>query len=133
MERRPRSVMAGAGYDLGRTGADETVNDGKGFCFVDHVGNVCPSGFLPLVAGNVRDTPLAEVYRASPLFLALRDPSRLQGKCGACGFKEVCGGSRGRAYALTGDELAADPSCAYQPPGWPEALEPAAAPALAVR
>jgi len=130
---RPGSVMAGAGYDLGRMGVDETVNDGKGFCFVDHVGNVCPSGFLPLVAGNVRETPLAQVYRHSTLFRALRDPSLLQGKCGICGFKEACGGSRGRAYALSGDYLAADPSCVYQPAGWGAAVESGARGALAVR
>lgn len=92
------------------------VNDGKGFCFVDHLGNVCPSGFLQLPAGNVRERPLSRIYRESPLFRALRDPSQLKGKCGRCEFRTVCGGSRARAYALTGDPLAADPTCAYEPP-----------------
>jgi AdoMet-dependent heme synthase len=97
------------------------VNDGKGFVFVSHTGDVFPSGFLPLRAGNVRDTPVAELYRRSRLFRALRDPSRLEGKCGRCPFRSLCGGSRARAYATTGNFLAEDPACAYQPPrpwGW---------------
>ncbi len=102
--RRPSDPSAGAG-----------VNDGKGFCFVDHLGNVCPSGFLQIPAGNVRERPLAEIYRETPLFRALRDPDRLGGKCGRCEFREICGGSRARAYALTGDYLAEDPTCAYEP------------------
>ena len=92
------------------------VNDGKGFVFVSHTGDVYPSGFLPLVAGNVRETPLAEIYRYAPLFRALRDERRLEGKCGICPFRSLCGGSRARAYATTGDFLAADPACAYEPP-----------------
>jgi radical SAM protein with 4Fe4S-binding SPASM domain len=60
--------------------------------------------------------PLHQIYQESPLFVALRDPARLQGKCGACEFRELCGGSRARAFALTGDPLASDPSCAYEPP-----------------
>lgn len=87
------------------------VNAGKGFCFVDHTGEVYPSGFLPLAAGNVRTHRLAELYRHAELFKDLRDPSRLKGACGACEYRDVCGGSRSRAYALTGDYLAADPCC----------------------
>ena len=108
--------------------ATRRVNDGKGFLFVSHVGNVYPSGFLPIHAGNVRQTPLAEIYRDAPIFKALRDTSRLEGKCGACEYKEICGGSRARAYALTGDPLAQEPCCIYQPRNWtPRAAdEPAA-------
>jgi radical SAM protein with 4Fe4S-binding SPASM domain len=91
------------------------VNAGKGFCFVDHVGEIFPSGFLPLSAGNVRRDDLAEVYRTGDLFLALRDPSRLKGRCGICEYRDVCGGSRSRAYALTGDPFEEDAGCAYQP------------------
>ncbi len=98
--------------------ATRRVNDGKGFMFISHVGNVYPSGFLPLHAGNIRETPLAEIYRNAPIFKALRDTSRLEGKCGACEFKEICGGSRARAYALTGDPLAAEPCCIDQPRKW---------------
>jgi len=91
------------------------VRDGNGIVFVSHIGQVFPSGFLPLSAGNVRKTPLPRIYRESPLFQALRDPDRLQGKCGACAFRIICGGSRARAYAATGDPLDSDPLCPYQP------------------
>jgi radical SAM protein len=91
------------------------VNAGKGFCFVDHVGNVYPSGFLPLAAGNVRRTPVSAIYREAPLFRELRTPGLLKGRCGRCEFRELCGGSRSRAYALTGDYLAEDPACLYDP------------------
>ncbi|MGD0091717.1 MAG: TIGR04053 family radical SAM/SPASM domain-containing protein [Planctomycetota bacterium] len=91
------------------------VNDGKGFVFVSHVGDICPSGFLPYIAGNVRRDELIEVYRNSPIFRELRDSSLLKGKCGRCEFKDLCGGSRARAYAMTGDHLAEEPFCVYQP------------------
>jgi radical SAM protein len=91
------------------------VTDGKGFVFISHQGDVHPSGFLPLRAGNVRDDRLADLYRTSPLFRDLRDPWKLEGKCGACEFKQVCGGSRARAWAATGNHLAEDPACVYQP------------------
>lgn len=92
------------------------VNDGKGMCFVSHLGDVCPSGFLQMPAGNLRQRPLAELYREHPLFLGLRDPSRLRGKCGRCPYRDLCGGSRARAWAMSGDPLGADPTCAYEPP-----------------
>jgi radical SAM protein len=98
--------------------ATRRVNDGKGFVFVSHKGDVYPSGFLPLHAGNVRDTPLQEIYQNAPVFKDLRDTSKLQGKCGACEFKEICGGSRARAYAMTGNALAAELCCIYQPKNW---------------
>ncbi len=91
------------------------INDGKGFVFISHIGDIYPSGFLPLRAGNVRRDSLGEVYRNSPLFRALRDPDRLEGKCGRCEFRHLCGGSRSRAYALTGNYLASDPRCVYEP------------------
>jgi len=98
--------------------ATRRVNDGKGFLFVSHVGNVYPSGFLPIHAGNVKETPLQQIYQTAPIFKSLRDTGQLEGKCGACEFKEICGGSRARAYALTGDPLAAEPCCIYQPRNW---------------
>jgi radical SAM protein with 4Fe4S-binding SPASM domain len=98
--------------------ATRRVNDGKGFMFISHTGNVYPSGFLPIHAGNIRETPLADIYRNAPIFKALRDTGRLEGKCGACEYKEICGGSRARAYALTGDPLAEEPCCTYQPRKW---------------
>jgi radical SAM protein with 4Fe4S-binding SPASM domain len=91
------------------------VNDGKGFVFVSHTGDVQPSGFLPLTTANVREERLADVYRHSRLFRVLRDEDRLEGKCGICPFRSVCGGSRARAYAMTANFLAEDPACAYQP------------------
>lgn len=91
------------------------VNDGKGVVFIDHHGEVQPSGFLAASCGNVLQAPLADIYRRHPLFVALRDPDRLGGKCGRCEYRSLCGGSRSRAFALTGDALAADPTCAYQP------------------
>ena len=107
--------------------ATRRVNDGKGFLFVSHLGNVYPSGFLPIHAGNVRQTPLQEIYQNAPIFKALRDTTRLEGKCGACEYKEICGGSRARAYALTGDPLAQEPCCIYQPKNWDPVRESQAA------
>lgn len=101
------------GDGIGR--APRGLNDGKGFVFISHRGEVFPSGFLPLAAGNIRTAPLAEIYRNAPLFKQLRDTSNLKGKCGRCEFREICGGSRSRAYAVTGDAFEADPSCVYQP------------------
>jgi radical SAM protein with 4Fe4S-binding SPASM domain len=94
------------------------VNDGDGFVFVSHRGEIYPSGFLPRSAGNVRTDDLVGVYRNHELFRALRDRDRLKGKCGSCEFRAVCGGSRARAYAMTGDPLESDPLCAYRPPAW---------------
>ncbi len=95
--------------------APKGINDGKGFVFVSHLGEVFPSGFLPISAGNVRKHSLGDLYRNSPLFVALRDTSKLEGKCGVCEFREVCGGSRARAYALTGNPFAEEPCCVYVP------------------
>ncbi|MBZ5574254.1 MAG: TIGR04053 family radical SAM/SPASM domain-containing protein, partial [Acidobacteriia bacterium] len=91
------------------------INDGKGFVFISHLGEVFPSGFLPVSAGNIRKQSLTEIYRLSPLFVSLRDSKNLKGKCGICEFREVCGGSRARAYALTGDVFAEEPCCVWQP------------------
>jgi radical SAM protein len=98
--------------------APRGLNDGKGFVFISHTGEVFPSGFLPLAAGNIRRQELAVIYRDSPLFEGLRDTSNLEGKCGACEFKEICGGSRSRAYALTGNPHAEEPCCSYIPKGY---------------
>jgi radical SAM protein with 4Fe4S-binding SPASM domain len=92
------------------------VNDGRGMVFVSHAGDVQPSPALPLSTSTVREEPLADAYRRSRLFRALRDATRLEGKCGRCRFRAVCGGSRARAFALTGNFLASDPACAYRPP-----------------
>jgi radical SAM protein len=109
----PGAAAAAPRDRLGRAG--RAVTDGNGFVFIDHVGNICPSGFMPLPAGNVRADDLVAVYRHDPLFVSLRDFSRLGGRCGRCEYRERCGGSRARAWSLAGDPLAEDPGCAWQP------------------
>jgi len=94
------------------------VTDGNGFVFVSATGDVAPSGFLPVYAGNIREKPLLEIYRNSPLFQELRNKDLLKGKCGVCEYRYVCGGSRARAWAETGDYLGSEPRCAYVPPAW---------------
>jgi radical SAM protein len=98
--------------------APRGLNDGKGFVFISHTGEVFPSGFLPMPAGNIRQQELSGLYRESALFRSLRDTSNLEGKCGQCEFKEICGGSRARAYALTGNPNAEEPCCSYIPKGY---------------
>ncbi|HLV65118.1 MAG TPA: TIGR04053 family radical SAM/SPASM domain-containing protein [Polyangiaceae bacterium] len=107
--RQPTAIFGVPGRER------ERINDGRGFLFVSHRGDLYPSGFLPVACGNVRrDDPL-EVYRTHPTFRALRDADGLHGKCGECEYRRICGGSRARSFALTGDLLASDPLCVYQP------------------
>jgi radical SAM protein len=95
------------------------VRDGNGIMFVSSNGTVFPSGFLPLAVGNVRtDDPVA-LYRSHPVFTGLRDVNQFKGRCGRCEYVEICGGSRARAYAWTGDVLESDPLCPYVPSGVP--------------
>jgi len=112
---QPLAPILGTSTVDGIGRAPRGISDGKGFVFISHLGEVFPSGFLPVSAGNVRKQPLAEIYRHSPLFVALRDSKNLKGKCGICEFREICGGSRARAYALTGDVFAEEPRCIWQP------------------
>ncbi|HET9093903.1 MAG TPA: TIGR04053 family radical SAM/SPASM domain-containing protein [Solirubrobacteraceae bacterium] len=113
--RTGTTMGAGFRYADGLDRPVRGVNDGRGFMFISHLGDVMPSGFLPLSAGNVRRQSPVDIYRHSDLFRRLRDTEALTGKCGRCEFREVCGGSRARAHALTGDPLASDPSCPYEP------------------
>lgn len=106
---RPASLRAGIRLPK------RAVNAGDGFMFVDHIGDICPSGFLPVTRGNVRVSDLATVYREDPFFKGLRDHSLLEGRCGVCEYREPCGGSRARAWAVTGNEHAEDASCAFVP------------------
>lgn len=99
------------------------VSSARGFVFVSHTGEVHPSGFLPVSAGNVKHGSLPDIYRTSGLFVSLRDPARLRGKCAHCEFSQVCGGSRSRAHAVTGDMFAEDPYCAYRPGTFPHQAE----------
>lgn len=91
------------------------TRDGKGILFISHTGEIQPSGFLPLTAGNVRTDKVGEIYKKHPLFLQLRDDNALKGKCGRCGYRTICGGSRARAFAVHGDYLAEDNLCCYNP------------------
>lgn len=94
----------------------DSVRDGaRDFLFVSHAGNVMPSEFVPLSAGNLRYRSLGAIFRGSDLFVALRDPDNLKGKCGDCEYRYICGGSRARAWAMTGDILGSDPLCSYEP------------------
>lgn len=95
--------------------APKGVNDGNGFAFVSHIGDVMPSGLLPIVGGNVREKPLAEIYREAKVFKDLRQPDNYKGKCGVCEYRNVCGGSRSRTYAITGDYMESEPFCVYIP------------------
>ncbi len=125
LQRRAELKRTGSGGDLkpafggltpdGVGRAPKGLNDGKGFVFISHQGDVFPSGFLPLKAGNIRQQSLTEIYRHAPLFRSLRRTESLKGKCGVCEFREVCGGSRARAYALTGDPFAEEPCCVWEP------------------
>lgn len=102
------------------------VNEGRGFLFVSHRGHVYPSGFLPIGCGNVRDRDAIDIYRNHPTFRMLRDSDALGGKCGVCEYRKVCGGARARAYAMSGDMMAADQLCSYVPPNYhgdPEIFE----------
>jgi radical SAM protein with 4Fe4S-binding SPASM domain len=103
---------------MGKLG--ERVNDGRGFLFVSHRGDVYPSGFLPIACGNVRRENPVDVYREHALFQGLRDSERLMGKCGVCKYRNLCGGSRGRAFALEGDPYASDSLCVYVTPEFVE-------------
>jgi len=91
------------------------IRDGHGILFVSNTGDVCPAGFLSLVAGNVRKDRVADVHRNAPLFKSLHDPSQFEGRCGFCEYSALCGGSRARAYEATGNPLASDPFCTYEP------------------
>jgi AdoMet-dependent heme synthase len=122
------SPMLGTSTPDGIGRAPRGINDGKGFVFISHLGEVFPSGFLPISAGNVRKQSLADLYRHSPLFVGLRDTANLKGKCGVCEFREICGGSRARAYALTGDIFAEEPCCTWQPKASIQAEKSAAQP-----
>ncbi|MFQ5679487.1 MAG: TIGR04053 family radical SAM/SPASM domain-containing protein [Gemmatimonadota bacterium] len=108
-------IGSGNGVPAGRPAPEGSTGDANGFVFISHLGEVYPSGFLPLAAGNVRTDDLVALYRHSPVFRRLRDPSTLKGKCGRCDYRHICGGSRARAFALTGDALESDPFCPYEP------------------
>lgn len=104
--------------------APMNINAGNGFVFISRRGEVFPSGFMPLSAGNVRQRSLVDIYQNAPLFKNLRRPELLEGRCGMCEFSTICGGSRSRAYAMTGNPNAEEPFCTYEPGtfAYPDAL-----------
>jgi len=102
---------AGFQYADGLHRPTKGVNDGNGFLFISHIGEIQPSGFLPVTAGMVREEDIVDVYRNSQIFKDLRNPSKYKGVCGTCEYRDVCGGQRGRAYGVTGDYLESDPAC----------------------
>ena len=91
-----------------------STRDGSGIVFIAHDGDVYPAGFLPLPLGNVRQQPLAELYRENKLLKAIRGGD-FDGRCGVCEYRQLCGGSRARAFASAGDPMAEDPACSYLP------------------
>lgn len=109
------SFRGGPGFSAGIGRAAKGVNDGNGLVFISHRGEVMPSGFLPVSAGNVRERSVVDLYRDSGLFRSLRQPDSYAGKCGYCDFRDVCGGSRARAFATAGDSLGSEPFCTYRP------------------
>jgi radical SAM protein len=114
--RIPQFMQAPVGATTDGIGrAPRGINDGKGFVFISHLGEVYPSGFLPISGGNIRRQSLADIYRNSPLFRSLRDSKNLEGKCGVCEYREICGGSRARSFAMTGNMFAEEPCCVYEP------------------
>ena len=106
---------AGFQYADGLHRPTKGVNDGNGFLFISHLGQIMPSGFLPIDCGNVREKDIVDVYRNHPVFKSLRNYENLKGRCGICDYRDVCGGQRGRAYGVTGDYMETDPACAYEP------------------
>jgi MoaA/NifB/PqqE/SkfB family radical SAM enzyme len=104
-------------------GVPTGLNDGKGVMFVSHTGLIHPSGFMPIVCGIFPLESVVRVYQDSPIFRGLRDADRLEGKCGACEYRNLCGGSRARAYAATGNPFAQEPTCVYLPRGYETLLE----------
>ncbi len=122
---RPKILTPGVGFSLGDGigRAAKSVNDGNGFVFISHVGEVFPSGFLPVSGGNVREQSLVDIYRHSDLFVQLRDFDQIKGKCGVCEYRNICGGSRARAYGMLGDYMESEPLCDYTPGPWQKRVD----------
>jgi len=122
-QRGPGEAAAGSGRSGPVQRAPLGVSDGKGCLFISHTGQVFPSGFMPCEAGRFPRDSVVTTYRDDELFRRLRDPEQLKGKCGVCEYRKVCGGSRARAFALSGDEMAPEPDCVYRPKGWRTPIE----------
>ncbi|RJQ31482.1 MAG: heme b synthase [Actinobacteria bacterium] len=114
-ESGERPAMSGHPHASGLETMTRGCLGGIGFCFISHVGDVQPCGYFEVKAGNIKEQPFKKIWEESKLFNELRDYSLLKGKCGICEFKNVCGGCRARAYEATGDYLAEEPYCVYEP------------------
>ncbi|MDR0466368.1 MAG: heme b synthase [Deltaproteobacteria bacterium] len=115
---RQRAREEGVGVTTENFGMDAVTRGclgGVGFCFISHVGQVQPCGYLALDCGNVRTTPFPEIWRKAPRFQELRAQSAYKGKCGTCEYHKVCGGCRARAFSMTGDHMGSEPLCVYEP------------------
>jgi radical SAM protein with 4Fe4S-binding SPASM domain len=115
---RQRASKEGRALSMERDGMAAMTRGclaGSGVCFISHNGEVQPCGYLPLSAGNVLVSPFFEIWEKSELFISLRKPDLLAGKCGSCGYRVVCGGCRARAYYATGGYLDEEPYCVYRP------------------
>ncbi len=115
IERSRAGGMTGEQIKRGSAARGFGIRDGHGILFVSNTGDICPAGFLPLAAGNVRKDRVAGVYRNHPLFQSLHNPATFEGRCGVCEYHTLCGGSRARAFSATGNHLASDPLCTYEP------------------
>ena len=117
-ERLGRELREELGAPTHATRAQtRSTRDGKGVVFVGHDGSIYPSGFLPLPLGNVRHDDIVAVYREHPILQRIRAVD-FDGRCRVCAYRDLCGGSRARAFAASGDPLGEDPACGYSPPGW---------------
>ncbi len=119
-KHHPNGGSGNGGSRLSIKRSPLAVSSSRGFVFVSHTGEVYPSGFMPISCGNVRDQSLLDIYRDSPMLQALRDPRKLLGRCGLCEFREICGGSRSRAFGVTGNPFAEEPWCNYEPGSFPD-------------
>jgi radical SAM protein len=117
LQKMREEGLSGEEIRRSRTYRSFGIRDGHGIMFVSNTGDISPAGFLPLAAGNIRRDSIVDVYRNSQLFRELHDPTTFEGRCGVCEYHNVCGGSRARAYAATGNPLGEDPFCNYHPRG----------------
>jgi radical SAM protein len=115
LERMREAGMTGEQIRKSGTTRSYGIRDGHGIMFVSNTGDICPAGFLPLPVGNVRKDHIVDMYRDAPLFRQLHDPSQFKDRCGVCDYRTLCGGSRARAFAVTGNPLASDPICSFDP------------------
>jgi heme b synthase len=116
-KRKPSNNAPSHGQKHGLSATTRGCLGGTGFCFISFKGDVCPCGYLPIVAGNIREKSFKQIWYDAPLFQDLRDLSKLKGKCGRCEYQMICGGCRARAYNQLGDYLEEEPLCIYHPHG----------------